>query len=136
MMKKALIILLLAFPSLLQAQNQFQFDFLSFKNILNTSLSIKNFNGFDFLQKESIMYLVADSKIEFNEWEYSKKLFTSLENYNLVLDNSEFSNQGRASFNIDYIGKNFFDDYYKSYKNDLSRFLPQVPDANLLCPIY
>lgn len=116
------------------SQHQFNFEIDDFRKRLNSSksqnLSPSNTNT------GSTILLVNPTKTNFNQWKYSKKLFISLKNYNLLVSDAKDTNTGTAVINFDQIGKRYFDDYYYDDKNNLSKFIPQVPDIMLLCPIY
>lgn len=134
-MNKVIFILFFVFSAAAIAQNQFQFEADAFRLKLNTDNRVINQALFNMYQTRIILDLKTQENT-FDEMPNTQKLFSALENYSFVTDNSNTFNPGRVDINLDYLGKRFFDNYYDGYQNDLSKYIPQVPDANFLCPIY
>lgn len=97
---------------------------MNYKNTPFTFLKrYPNFNSFNWLDKEIDQISLAYKKID--------NINDMLESYNLIIYNTHHYNKNKAFFTEEYIGKKFFDDYYKVYENQLSKFLPEVPEIPL-----
>lgn len=79
-----------------------------------------NFNSFNWADIELDQISLAYKKID--------NINDMLESYNLVIKNTHYYNKNKAFFTTKYLGKKFFEDYYKVYENQLSKFLPEVPE--------
>jgi hypothetical protein len=116
------------------AQSQFQFDVDDFKTKLHIESSQNQ--GIFNTTPASTLLAIEQTNSTFDQWQYSNKLFSSLRNYNLVIKRPDYSDINRAVINLEYLGKGYFEDYYEVYRDNLSKHLPQVPDANNMCIIY
>jgi hypothetical protein len=93
----------------------------NYKNTTPTFLKKQpNFNTFYLIDKVLDQISTAYNEID--------NINDMLESYNLLVKNTYYYNKDKAFFTTKYIGKKFFDDYYKVYKHQLSKFLPEVPE--------
>jgi len=124
-MKNTILILVLIFTSVSFAQSQFGYDFNTFK--INTFQNFKN--QFSFENKDSIFLNRNYLK---NSFSNEKPLNTS-KKFSILIDNTMSFQSISLNLNFSNLDNKFFKNPYEGYENDLSNFLPQVPDLNLMC---
>lgn len=133
-MKKALALIMVLNCQFALAQDQFQLDIKMLKEKLELNETTPFSNHFSFNQDYSILYVKTIDDF-YNESKDYKRLFSSLDNYNLVTNPLDTNHINGLFINLNHVGKRYFDDVYKNYRNDLSSYLPKVPDIFWLCPI-
>ncbi|RRO22145.1 hypothetical protein [Flavobacteriaceae bacterium 14752] len=127
-MKNIILILVLMFYSASFAQSQFEFDFNAFELKLNQNENLKI--HYNFQNKKDANLLNTNS---LNEIFNTKKPLNSSTSYSILVDNSKSFHSNSLDVNFNKIDKKFFKNPYEGYQNDLSKFLPQVPDLNSFC---
>lgn len=114
-------------------QNQINFDDFIFEKITITSLESSTENQ---LSKSLKGLIFVKESTTVDETEYSSILFESLNDYYLNTGNLINSNSGVFKIKFNDFKQQHFDNYYKGYNDNLSKYLPKVPDVFWLCPIY
>ncbi len=129
-MKNIILILILMFGSVSYAQSHFEFDFNAFE--LKLSL-IENFKEqYNINNKKDINSLNTNSLNETFDSKMPLDLSTS---YSILVVNSKSFHSNSVNVNFKKIDKKYFKNPYEGYnQNDLSKFLPQVPNLNSFCP--